>query len=238
MAAESFQYAWAWILWVRQVWPVIVHQLFFKHLLKSDRAIDIIINLEVMTLMKKPNPPFLIVHIMQRLMKLTMDQRLLIALNNQDYHYVQIINYQIKIHNAESFQNVKEILHMVDIFQELLAIWPHHLLKLTITNIIITTKNILNHSHRLQNINWCKLMVVWHFQPAINGLRQTANQCAPEIWPWDALRKEPQNLQRETDLRASGLTSPARPPSNQESCQEMEPGDQMPQSPEPVNEMW
>merc|ERR1719263_2208753 len=62
-----------------------------------------------------------------------------------------------------------------------------------------------------------------NFQPAINGLRQTANQSAPEISQPDALTKEPQNLQRETDLRASGLTSQARPPSSQESCQEMVP---------------
>lgn len=60
-----------------------------------------------------------------------------------------------------------------------------------------------------------------NFQPAINGSPPTANQSAPEISPPDALRKEPQNLQRETDLRANTLTSQARPQSSQESSQRM-----------------
>lgn len=61
-----------------------------------------------------------------------------------------------------------------------------------------------------------------NFQPAINGLPQTASQSAPEISPSDAARKELQNLQRETDLKESGLISQVRPRSSQGSCQEME----------------
>lgn len=61
-----------------------------------------------------------------------------------------------------------------------------------------------------------------NFQPAINGSPPTANQSAPEISPPAALRKEPQSHQRETDSRANGLTSQARPPSSQESPQETE----------------
>ena len=59
-----------------------------------------------------------------------------------------------------------------------------------------------------------------NFQPAINGSPPTANQSAPEISPLAALRKEPQSHQRETDSKASGPTSQARPPSSQESSQE------------------
>jgi len=58
-----------------------------------------------------------------------------------------------------------------------------------------------------------------NFQPAINGSPPTANQSAPEISPLDAARREPQSHQRETDSRASGPTSQARLPSNQESSQ-------------------
>lgn len=61
-----------------------------------------------------------------------------------------------------------------------------------------------------------------NFQPAINGLPQTASQSAPEISPLDAARKELQNLQRETDSKESGLISQVRPRSSQGSCQEME----------------
>jgi len=58
-----------------------------------------------------------------------------------------------------------------------------------------------------------------NFQPAINGSPPTANQFAPEISPPDALRRELQNLQEETDSRENGLTSQARPPSSQEFSQ-------------------
>merc|ERR1711990_751615 len=59
-----------------------------------------------------------------------------------------------------------------------------------------------------------------NFQPAINGSPPTANQSATEISPLAALRREPQSHQRETDSKASGPTSQARPPSSQESSQE------------------
>ena len=78
------------------------------------------------------------------------------------------------------------------------------------------------HGQLLMMSNSRHLMLL-NFQPAINGSRQTANQSAQAASPPDALRKEPQSLQRETDLRASGLTSQARPPSSQESSQEMVP---------------
>ena len=65
-----------------------------------------------------------------------------------------------------------------------------------------------------------KSRIFLNFQPAINGSRQTANQSALEIWPLAAVRRELQSHQRGTDMKASGPTSQARPPSNQESSQE------------------
>jgi hypothetical protein len=65
-----------------------------------------------------------------------------------------------------------------------------------------------------------KSRIFLNFQPAINGSQPIANQSAPEIWPPAAVRRELQSHQRETDMKASGPTSQARPPSSQESSQE------------------